>query len=206
MLLTKDGVIKRSVQILLENIDKRFEITEIMICAALLDPSVQHLAAIDDWVAKKKTTKAQILRNVITDLEIDIENEIELNVGHRQPVVVVNSQVQQENDPRIALLKKHAAIMRRPNVELIESELKNFQNFNEEVADVLLFWKNYEHTYPTLAKIAKVILAKPATSAKSESSFSVAGALITSRRSSVHPLRAEKTLFIHDNYHLREMI
>lgn len=205
MLRSKEGEMKKSVEILLENIEKRFEITEIMICAAILDPSIQHLAAIDDWLATENTTKLQVLKNIITELEIDIDEGAEQVVCNRQPLVIVNSQVHQENDARITLLKKHATVVRRANGNLLESELKNFQNINEEVADVLLFWKNNEFVYPTLAKLAKIILAKPATSAKSESSFSVAGALITSRRSTIHPLRAEKTLFIHDNYHLRDM-
>lgn len=199
----KSDEIKKSVEILLENIEKRFEITEIMICAAILDPSIQHLATIDEWIATENTTRLQVLRNIIIDLEIDVDEE--LNVCNRQPLVIVNSQVQHENDARIALLKKHATVLRKSNGNVLESELNSFQNINEEVADVLLFWKSNEFTYPTLAKLAKVVLAKPATSAKSESSFSVAGALITSRRSAIHPLRAEKTLFIHDNYHLRDM-
>lgn len=198
---TKHGKIKRAAEILLEKIESRFAITEIMIAAAILDPSVQHLAAIDEWIAKADTTKAQVLRNIIVDLEIEVD-EFQPNVGNHQ-MVIVNSQVQREDDVRIALLKKHAAIVRRPNSNRLENELCGFENINEEVSDVLLFWKTNENTYPTLAKIAEVILAKPATSAKSESAFSVAGALISSRRSTIHPLRAEKTLFIHDNYHLR---
>lgn len=198
--INKDGMIKRIIEILQANFDKRFKLNETMISAAILDPSVQHISAIDDWLAKEDTTRAQVLRDVCIDMGIDIDN-----IGCDQSsLVIVNTQIQKENDARIFLLKKHSAVSRTSTN--LESELSNFAHFKEEVADVLLFWKNHAHRYPTLAKIAEVLLAKPATSAKSESCFSVAGALLTSKRSCINPLRVEKTLFLHDNYHLRDIV
>lgn len=43
MYATKEGQIKDAIDILLVRIEKRFELTELMIGAAILDPSVQHL-------------------------------------------------------------------------------------------------------------------------------------------------------------------
>lgn len=68
--------------------------------------------------------------------------------------------------------------------------------------DVLVYWKKNQHVYPRFAKVAKAILAIPITSASSESSFSIAGCLIRSRRASIAPHRVEKVLFVHDNYDL----
>lgn len=173
-----------------------------MISAEILDPSIQHLSTIDDWLANEDTTRAQVLRDVCNDMGIDIDWE---KIGCDQsPNVIVNNQIQGENDARIVLLKKHSTASQRSTN--LETELNNFAHFITEVSDVLSFWKNYAHRYPTLAKIAEVLLAKPATSAKSESCFSVAGALLTSKRSCINPLRVEKTLFLHDNYHLRDTV
>lgn len=104
MLNTKYGRIRKAIEILLEHIDKRFELTEIMIAAAILDPSVQHLNAIDDWISKKKSSKAQVLRNIITDFGIVIDSGPDER--NRSPHVVVNTQIHKENDVRISLLKK----------------------------------------------------------------------------------------------------
>lgn len=49
MLNTKYDRIRKAIEILLEHIDKRFELTEIMIAAAILDPSVQHLNAMTGY-------------------------------------------------------------------------------------------------------------------------------------------------------------
>lgn len=51
-----------------------------------------------------------------------------------------------------------------------------------------------------MAAVAKILLSIPMTTSKSESSFSVAGSLMRKQRASITPFRAEKILFLHDNY------
>lgn len=98
------------------------------------------------------------------------------------------------------LIKKHSNVIEK--TASIEDELNRFFNLTEETSDVLKFWLENEPAYPNMAKIAKVLMCKPATSAKAESPFSVAGALLRHRRANIHPLRVQKTLFVHDNYKL----
>lgn len=51
--LGSDGsVIATAAKILLENIDKRMELTSDAIVAAILDPAMQHLPIIDEWLQK----------------------------------------------------------------------------------------------------------------------------------------------------------
>ena len=49
-------------------------------------------------------------------------------------------------------------------------------------ADVLAFWKLNEEAFPQLAKMARIVLAIPASSAKSERVFSTGGLVVTSKR------------------------
>lgn len=104
-----------------------------------------------------------------------------------------------ENDIRMNLLKKHSTTARR-EYSTLESELSRFTNITDAVPDVLVFWRAEQKSYPQLAQIARAILCKPATSAKSESAFSIAGALLTKKRANLDSLRSQKILFIHDNY------
>lgn len=103
---------------------------------------------------------------------------------------------------RMQLLRKHSN--RSPNIGL-EAEIIRFSNIHTHEEDVLKFWHEEEKHFPLMAAVAKVLLCKPATSAASESAFSVAGALLSKRRASIDPFRARKILFIHDNYEMLQM-
>lgn len=171
--------------------EKRFPVTKLMVAAATLDPSIQHIAAIDNWLDEKKTTRAQLLRDVIAEMNIEMDWQ-----SHDPQLQQMPSA--KDRNVRLMLLHKHSV----PNDEnnTIENELIFFKHIREDITDVLLFWKLQQSNYPCMAKIAGILLAIPATSAKSESCFSTAGALLCSRRAAIEPLRAEKILFIHDNF------
>ena len=57
----------------------------------------------------------------------------------------------------------------------------------EKGIDPLLWWSRTESVFPTLSKIAKCHLGIPATSVESERIFSLAGEVISKRRSSLTP-------------------
>lgn len=48
-----NDVITRAAQILLDNVDKRLPLTELSIAAAILDPNMQRLPAIEEWLISK---------------------------------------------------------------------------------------------------------------------------------------------------------
>lgn len=180
----KSGCIKSAAQILLTNMEKRFPVTKLMIAASIVDASVQHIEAVDDWLNKHDTSRAQVLRDIAAELNIVLDANSDSN--EEQQRLHTGSMCRQGNSVRLTLLGKHTSLNR---TNTIENELSNFINIREEVPDILLFWKHQASNYPRLAKIANVILA---TSAKSESCFSSAGALLSSRRAAIEPLRAEK--------------
>lgn len=84
----------------------------------------------------------------------------------------------------------------------LEDEVRRFTKQKHNGDDALEFWRKNATNFPRLAAIAKVLLCIPATSASSESAFSIAGCLLRKRRASIAPHKVQKTLFIHDNYDL----
>jgi zinc finger BED domain-containing protein 1 (E3 SUMO-protein ligase ZBED1) len=87
-------------------------------------------------------------------------------------------------------------------IQLIENELSLYvseppieQTDDNAKGNVFAWWKDNAGHFPRMAKLAKVYLAVPATSVASERSFSKAGEIITSRRSSLKPLKAEQVIF-----------
>lgn len=97
------------------------------------------------------------------------------------------------------LIEKHTSPCTQA-LNTIENELSSFKNVDKE--DALQFWSHNHKNYPKLSAVAAVILAFVISNAKSESAFSISGCLIRDKRSSIQPFRAEKVLFVHDNYHL----
>ena len=81
--------------------------------------------------------------------------------------------------------------------------LREFQQYRciGVQTDDPLSWCSQTETYKRLASVARCILAVPlpATSAPSERIFSLAGALVNARRSSLSPRVVDKTIFVHEN-------
>lgn len=192
----KSGIIQQAAELFIARLETRFPETELMITASILDPNIQHAEAVDNWLRRKKSTRAILLRKICNEMNIVLN--IDEQPREEQSDVHSAPRRSKHADIRISLLHKHSVLNRSNNT--LENELNNFIKIREEVSDVLLFWKREAHHYPKMSKIAEVILAIPATSAKSESCFSASGALLCSRRASIEPLRAEKVLFVHDNY------
>ncbi|KAI3934037.1 hypothetical protein MKX01_037563 [Papaver californicum] len=66
---------------------------------------------------------------------------------------------------------------------IVDDEISNF--------DILNWWRVNEHKYPTLALVARDVLAVPVSTIASESSFSTSGRVIDSYRSSLSPKMVE---------------
>lgn len=66
-----DGsVIATGAKILLENIDKRMELTPVSIVAAIVDPAMQHLPIIDEWLQKNSMSLISYFSSInFTQLE-----------------------------------------------------------------------------------------------------------------------------------------
>lgn len=98
-----------------------------------------------------------------------------------------------------SLISKHIQCSR--SSQTIDAELKKFREVTNDADNVLDFWKKSEHVFPNLSSVARILMALPLTTAKSEGAFSIAGNLIRDKRASITPTRVEKVLCIHDNFH-----
>lgn len=143
-----------------------------------------------------------MIRKVIHDFDIQLPSSQQATERQNTSDEVNTDILMQKNNVATViskLISKHTAhsISRSAT---IESELISFKDIME--SDAITFWKNHKEKYPNLAAVASVVLSIPITSSKSEGAFSIAGCLIREKRASIDPLRAEKVLFVHDNYNL----
>lgn len=141
-------------------------------------------------------TRKEVLESIIDDHEIVLDNST-INQNNRNSSET--SSIQNDTTTRQELLRRHSIISAESSLEV---EIQRFMERRDSIDNILHFWKENMVLYPKLAKIAKVLLEIPATTSKSESAFSIAGCLIRSKRAKIEPYRAERVLFIHDNYYL----
>jgi hypothetical protein len=66
-------------------------------------------------------------------------------------------------------------------------------------ADPLLWWKNRESKYPTLAHMARIFLSLPASSAPSERVFSMATDVLRPKRKKLLPDRVSRLMLLKFN-------
>lgn len=143
-------------------------------------------------------TRAQLLRRIVQNWNINLP-EITLQV---QEIHVKNKPTSSFGNLITKLISKHTNSVQLGRGSSIESELNALKDAHEFGCDTLTFWKEKSRIYPNLAAVAKVLLGVPISNAKAEGSLSISGCLLRDQRARLDPLRAEKILFIHDNYHL----
>lgn len=209
---TEHSIVAAACRILLANIDGRLKITDEIVVAAMLDPCFQHIEAIDDYCTKNNTTRIDLIEKMCRKYGIEINtvdvtgNIVQENDTAVSPTSSVQSQPQPVlKKPKLNFRAKLFALARN-NCQVTNSVADEYRSFRKEMGSVDEklndFWKRKEVDYKTLAKLAKVLIGRPLTTARAESEFSVAGALVTAKRASLSPITIEKTLFVHDNYNL----
>jgi hypothetical protein len=86
----------------------------------------------------------------------------------------------------------------------LERQIEDYLNLLPKLAkadgDVLAYWKSHETSVPDLSRLARKILAIPASSATSERLFSAANRTISDQRTNLSGQRAEQLVFIQQNY------
>lgn len=189
--LENEYTLSDAVRILKDKLDLRFPITDIAVAAAILDPAVQFLPHINQYLNRNQLTRAELLKRICVSLKISLDNCVSQPPEKRQR--------SESQSLKAQLIAKHVGQNTQIEINSIESELSLLYSIKDD-RDINDFYRDNHTRLPTLAKVANAILLRPITTSKSESAFSTAGHLVNSRRSSIDPLRAEKVLFIHDNY------
>jgi hypothetical protein len=81
-----------------------------------------------------------------------------------------------------------------------EIELYNREGQIDWTDDPLAWWRQNQHRFPRLARLARAVLCIQATtSCPSECVFSKAGILLQGRRSLLAPKNVDMMIFLHDN-------
>ena len=80
----------------------------------------------------------------------------------------------------------------------LRREMESYERLKdeEEGVDMLLWWKDHSEAFPLLAFLVRVVFSVPAASSISERVFSVAGSVISQRRSRLNPEKVEDILTI----------
>lgn len=89
---------------------------------------------------------------------------------------------------------------------IIDAEICKYKSMEgpKEDCDILVWWKDRDHSLPLLAKLARAILAIPASSASAEANFSSAGFVVSDRRSQIDSSLLESILVCRNNSDLIE--
>lgn len=203
--------------IALENLDNRLRPTPIQLCAALLDPAWCNVPALAQEIENRcSKTRAELLISYVHKYKLDEDGQpqrqsqsAEMEIEISQETGETSRSMNTVMDTRKALLAEFA----EPSEE--RQNLQQVRTLREEVNDymdaaksctwnieVLKWWGVNEGKFPILSKLARLVLAIPATSAVSESSFSTSGCVITPRRSKISPFNASQILFVHDNFEI----
>ncbi|OXA42416.1 Zinc finger BED domain-containing protein 1 [Folsomia candida] len=184
---------------LLSHLEHRFPVTEDIVCACLLDPGMKRLTIIETYLAEKNQSKLKFLMQMCKSYGTPVRGAIVHKEGAENDVKDEPKTKKKKNfvDIKNELLKKHSLVI--PD-ESLDAEVKKYLLVAISSEDVLDWWRKNEYGFPNLANLAKRFLSIQVTSAPSERAFSTAGLVVTSRRSSLHPLKVKKILFVHDNY------
>lgn len=109
-----------------------------------------------------------------------------------------------DNDINSAAATTTAQITENSNrtpVSIIESEMERYKMFENPGlnCDLLHWWGEHEKTLPLLSKLARTILAIPASSAAAESNFSTAGYVLSPQRSQLNTSLVRSILVCRSN-------
>ncbi|CAF1486934.1 unnamed protein product [Rotaria sordida] len=158
------------------NLDNRFPVTSLYICAFLLDPS-QLKIDINRYLTQCHTTKELILSEMIKQFKInDFTQASATNNKHKPPST--------------------------SGFDPILDEIQNYLQLDISCDDVLQFWQSSGSAFPHLKRLAQIVLAVPATSTPSEQVFSTTGLILNAKRTMLLPENVGKIQMIHDNYNL----
>ncbi|XP_011859528.1 PREDICTED: uncharacterized protein LOC105557016 [Vollenhovia emeryi] len=161
-------------------LDHRFPVTDLLVVAALLDPRCQNLKSVKNHLSDRFMTKAEFL---VAQVKENVREADVIKEDITVPVTEPSSKVSAQPVSPVALLaQKHSA------------QVSSSDRINEE------------GQFPWLSALARGILCIPATSTPSERVFSIAGLVVTAKRSCLHPLRVHKIIFVHNNYNVCKQI
>ncbi|XP_045770021.1 zinc finger BED domain-containing protein 4-like [Maniola jurtina] len=195
-------VISRLKNNMLEGLESRFPLTDVVVAATLLDCRFHSINEINEYMQTKEVTKVSFLSSMI-------KHRLATEDIQQIPVIDSSKAGQSSFDSTsnflLDLARRHSTTQ-RDSESAIENECWKYfstacpEDLEPYGGDVLQYWKDRKTSMPSLYTLARSILNIPATSTPSERVFSTAGLVITAKRSRLNPLRLNRIIFVHDNY------
>lgn len=225
-MLNIDGMESTVIQelkfLLSENLNNRFPVVSLNICAFLLDPS-QLKIDISRYLTQNQTTKELTLSEMIKKFQINHVIQVSAtqngstsstpstsysnslpttsSIKRSLSIETLNPPVKNLKKLRESLILKHKPTSML-DVDRVADEIQNYLKLDINCDDVLQFWQSSGSTFPNLRSLAQIVLAIPATSTPSEQVFSTMGLILNAKRTMLLPENVGKVQMIHDNYKL----
>lgn len=184
--------LKQMYDVTLDNLKKRYPISDEILCASLLDPTFQSLTIVKNLLDEKKTTKARFLKNMYSKYV----GELPVHTGS---IARCDS-----NSIREKLASKHGLVSQTVG---FEREVSAFESVTHQVEDLLQWYKSVGVVqFPLLSKLARIILQLSATSGTIERLNSRAGRVITFERTNLSNNKTKKLLIVQFNLPVLEKL
>lgn len=207
------------------NLDNRYPVTELHICAFLLDPS-QLKININRYLDHHQSTRKTILLSMLKRFKIESKAQasttVKTPISSSSSPAAAAAQTTEISSPvlkrnrSIEHLQEHARNLKKTRENLIQkhspapalpidpiiAEVDKYLTLEIVCEDVLQFWRSAKDTFPHLRSLAQIVLAIPSTSTPSEQVFSTTGLILNAKRTMLSPESVGKIQVIHDNYSL----
>lgn len=202
---------------LLNSLEEKYapSITELHWVASYLDPSFKNFSFIDDleYLEKKKKDVRKAIHILATDLLDQSNTTFNSNTPNTSTLAdattPLSKQFKQNQDPFADFRQKVASpsltvfqTKRAWTVEL-DRQIQFYENLqldSDYNTNPLSFWKTQKDTINMLSNIAKSLFVIPASSAESERHFSIAGQIVTEKRSLLDPDTVEALVVLKEAY------
>lgn len=195
--------LKNIKECLLEELQNKWHVDDIHVAGALLDPVQKNK------LSKLGLTEEQIKSGLNFVIKVIVDNFEETASPPAAESSSTQTPVSQLNHPAkkfcfSSIIKNFADEPENLTLEQkVNRELSSYIDLSFETEldnhKVLNFWKKNANQFKYLSFAAKCIFSVPASSAKSESDFSIAGRTKTKQRSSLSPSTLESLLLIREN-------
>lgn len=196
----------------MKHFNKRLQPTKIQLLAALLDPFLANNTELFEEIQRrfKDTSRSDLIVEYIRkynlasdddDEDVNADAEAATSGTQAKSATMTNRQRLLGDFAPPTQQGADALPVRRPLTMEIEEYFDAAKQSSLET-ELLKWWAMNEMKFPTIAKLARMVLAIPGTSAAPESAFSISACVITAKRSRISPFRASQVLFIHDNFEI----
>lgn len=188
----------------LNNFDNRLKPTKIQLCAALLDPCLANNVELFKEIQTRytDTSRGDLILEYIRKYKMDDADKEPTVQGTQVPTASGSISNRQRLLSNFVSTTSRPVSQARPTINMEIEEYFEAAKSSDLSVEVTNWWGMNESKFPSIAKLARLVLAIPATSAAPESAFSISSCVITAKRSSISPYRASQVLFVHDNFDL----